>query len=90
MRSHEPKPSPSPGNRDTVRIDSPTDSPDPLEEPDEDTDLDEFDLPCTDDDGRWDVFIPDDDERDPLPEAGDFWGSHPEGTRHGARSKEPD
>ena len=27
----------------------------------------------TDDDGRWDVFLPDDDEIDPLPEPGDFW-----------------
>jgi hypothetical protein len=26
-----------------------------------------------DDDSRWDVFLPDDDEVDPLPEPGDFW-----------------
>lgn len=46
-------------------------------------DFDEFNLPSADDhDARWDVFIPDDDERDPLPEPGDFWidfesvGSH--------------
>lgn len=25
------------------------------------------------DDSHWDVFIPDDDEVDPLPEPGDFW-----------------
>ena len=25
------------------------------------------------DDDPWDVFIPDDDQRDPLPEHGDFW-----------------
>jgi hypothetical protein len=25
------------------------------------------------DDSHWDVFIPDDDEIDPLPEPGDFW-----------------
>ena len=25
------------------------------------------------DEDDWDVFIPDDDERDPLPEPGDFW-----------------
>ncbi len=24
-------------------------------------------------DSAWDVFIPDDDERDPQPEPGDFW-----------------
>jgi hypothetical protein len=35
--------------------------------------------PDRDDDGKihcddpWDVFIPDDDELDPLPEPGDFW-----------------
>jgi hypothetical protein len=41
---------------------------------DEFIDLDEFDLPWADDgDPRWDVFIPDDDERDPLPQPGDFW-----------------
>ncbi len=25
------------------------------------------------DDDRWDAFLPDDDQRDPLPEPGDFW-----------------
>jgi hypothetical protein len=45
----------------------------PLEEPDEPSDLDDIDVPCTDDDSRWDAFIPDDDERDPLPDVGDVW-----------------
>ena len=31
---------------------------------------DDFPLP---DDSHWDVFIPDDDELDPLPEPGDYW-----------------
>lgn len=31
-------------------------------------------MPCTDaDDEPWEAFIPDEDERDPQPEAGDFW-----------------
>jgi hypothetical protein len=30
-------------------------------------------FPMPDDDSQWDVFIPDDDEIDPLPEPGDFW-----------------
>jgi hypothetical protein len=25
------------------------------------------------DDDRWEVFVPDDDERDPQPDYGDFW-----------------
>ncbi len=73
---------------DRDRIDPPFDLPDPdtpFEEPDDPSDLDEFDLPRTDD-SRWDVFIPDDDERDPQPEPGDFFGS----TERGARSEESD
>jgi hypothetical protein len=47
-------------------------------EPTEPSDLDCEDMPCTDDageddDSRWDVFIPDDDELDPQPDVGDFW-----------------
>jgi hypothetical protein len=42
-------------------------------EPEEPSDLDDFDLPWLPDDSRWDVFVPEDDERDPLPEPGDFW-----------------
>jgi hypothetical protein len=50
----------------------------PVEEPDEPSDLDDFDGPFTDnDDSRWDVFVPDDDQRDPLPEPGDFWVDEP-------------
>jgi hypothetical protein len=41
--------------------------------PDSADDGEPLEIPCTDDDSSWDVFIPDDDERDPLPEAGDFW-----------------
>lgn len=52
--------------------------------PEEPSDWDPTDLPDpvpgkpgsrvpADDDSNWDVFIPEDDERDPLPEPGDFW-----------------
>ena len=45
-----------------------------IEIPDEPSDLEELDPPWTDDDdARWEPFIPDEDERDPLPEPGDFW-----------------
>jgi hypothetical protein len=30
-------------------------------------------FPVPGDDSHWDVFVPDDDEIDPLPEPGDFW-----------------
>jgi hypothetical protein len=43
---------------------------DPPEQPSEDPDVDFL---IGDDDSRWDVFLPDDDEIDPLPEPGDFW-----------------
>ena len=51
-------------------------------EPDDESDLDYEDMPCTDGDGldgggdndsRWDAFIPDEDEWDPQPDPGDFW-----------------
>ncbi|MEX2091880.1 MAG: hypothetical protein WD971_04340 [Pirellulales bacterium] len=49
--------------------------PEPLE-PDDASDLDYVDMPCTDDDGdddsRWEVFVADDDERDPEQDSGDF------------------
>jgi hypothetical protein len=45
----------------------------PVEDPDDPNDLDKYG-PSIDDD-CWDAFIPDDDERDPLPDPGDFWGS---------------
>lgn len=42
--------------------------------PADESDLEFEELPCTDeDDARWDAFIPDEDECDPEPEAGDFW-----------------
>jgi hypothetical protein len=37
------------------------------------SDEESLDTPSMDDDPNWDVFIPDDDECDPLPEPGDFW-----------------
>jgi hypothetical protein len=37
----------------------------------EHSDLDE--IAANDDDSRWEAFIADDDERDPLPNDGDFW-----------------
>jgi len=51
-------------------------------DPDEASDLDFADMPCTDDgdgddgngdDSRWEAFIPDEDESDPQPDPGDFW-----------------
>lgn len=47
----------------------------PFEEPDEPDDLDDANFPAVDDDddSRWDVFLPDDDPYEPLPEPGDFW-----------------
>lgn len=41
-------------------------------EPEEASDLDEFDGPTVDD-ADWEAFIADDDERDPQPAPGDFW-----------------
>jgi hypothetical protein len=38
--------------------------------PDDPDDPQGFPIP---DDSHWDVFLPDDDEFDPLPEPGDFW-----------------
>jgi len=45
----------------------------PFDEPDEPSDLDDFDGPGADEDSRWDAFLADDDEFDPLPDANDFW-----------------
>jgi hypothetical protein len=45
----------------------------PDEMPDDDlSDLDDCAVAVADDD-RWEVFLLDDDETDPLPEYGDFW-----------------
>jgi hypothetical protein len=74
------------GQRDRQRTDRPSDVPEPPDGPDEASDLDDFDVPCTDaDDESWEVFIADDDERDPLPDLGDFGGME-----RGAWSMEPD
>lgn len=54
-------------------------------EPAEPSDLEEIDVPWTDA-AYWDVFIPDDDQYDPLPDHDDFFGS----MERGARSMEPD
>jgi hypothetical protein len=67
-------------------IDPPFDVPDtplPAEDSPDPSDLDDWDCPI--DDTSWDVFIPEDDERDPLPDAGDFWGIEP-----GTWGEEPD
>jgi hypothetical protein len=40
------------------------------------------------DDAYWDVFIPDEDERDPLPEPGDFWIEESQESR--SESQEPE
>jgi hypothetical protein len=59
----------------TVRFFAQPPEPDPEpDEPDDFGDLDDQDMPCTDHgDSCWDAFIPDDDERDPEPDPGDFW-----------------
>jgi hypothetical protein len=41
--------------------------------PDDASDLEFEEMPCTDDDSRWEAFVPDDDEFDPQPEPNDFW-----------------
>ena len=48
------------------------DAPSPMPEPGGATD-DSPKYPASDDDAKWDVFLPDDDELDPLPDPGDFW-----------------
>ncbi len=65
-------------------------------EPDEASDLDDVpyddapyeDVPCTDDgdDAQWEAFIPDEDERDLLPDRGDFWM---EGSQNSVAGKQP-
>jgi hypothetical protein len=34
---------------------------------------DDCDAPADDEDAKWDAFLADDDELDPLPGPGDFW-----------------
>lgn len=53
--------------------DDPDDEPDDLEPELTDPGGPEVDDPLANDDSYWDVFIPDDDQCDPLPEPGDFW-----------------
>ena len=45
----------------------------PEDVPAEPSDLDIDHPPIVADDTDWEVFIPDDDQCDPLPEPGDFW-----------------
>ncbi len=45
----------------------------PFDDPEQSQDDADADLFSADDDSRWDVFLPDADEIDPLPEPGDFW-----------------
>jgi hypothetical protein len=42
-------------------------------EPADESDVDFDEIPFTDDDSRWEAFIPDEDEFDPVPDPGDFW-----------------
>jgi hypothetical protein len=60
--------------RESDFIEQPFDIPDsaePVEEPDDPSELEDFDFDPDDD--EWDVFIADDDEVDPEPDRGDFW-----------------
>jgi hypothetical protein len=52
------------------QVSPPSQPPDEHDQSPADADVDSF---PPDDDSRWDVFVPDDDEIDPLPEPGDFW-----------------
>jgi hypothetical protein len=61
-------------HRESDYLEPPFDLPDsvePFDEPDDSSDLEDFDF-AEDDDGRWDVFIPD-DEYDSEPDPSDFW-----------------
>jgi hypothetical protein len=63
-------------HRESDYIAQPFDIPDssePADEPDDPSDVDDFDVDQDDDDARWEVFIPDDDEYDPAPDPSDFW-----------------
>jgi hypothetical protein len=42
-------------------------------DPEDGSELEYEEIPCTDDDSRWEAFIPDQDEFDPVPDPGDFW-----------------
>lgn len=45
-----------------------------LERPDDESDLEYPELPCTDeDDASWEAFVPEDDGWETDPEPGDFW-----------------
>jgi hypothetical protein len=45
-----------------------------LDPPEDESELEFPELPCTDeDDAPWEAFIPDDDRWEPDPEPGDFW-----------------
>ena len=60
-----------------------------LTEPVDDSDLDDEEIPCTDDDdSRWEAFIPDDDECDPEPDAGRLLDRELSGV--GVESREPE
>jgi hypothetical protein len=74
--------------RENDLIDQPFDIPDslePVDEPNDPSDLEDFDFE-EDDDSDWDVFIADDDEFDPQPDRNDFEGSW----EPGAWSEEPE
>jgi hypothetical protein len=74
MSSRRATPPPNADRYERDQTDPFGDLPDDSADAGEDSDWDDFDRPCTDaEDDRWDVFIADDDERDPLPDAGDFW-----------------
>lgn len=54
--------------------DEPSDLEPELDDPSDLSGLEFPEFPCTDqDDAAWEAFIPDDDERNPQPDVGDFW-----------------
>ncbi len=61
-------------------LDQPFDLPEPLaplEDPEEPSEL-EDEVPLNVDDADWEAFLTDEDERDPLPERGDFCPDEPD------------
>jgi hypothetical protein len=68
---------PQVGLRPLVESLPPVVDPEPVDQPDEPSDLDD-EIPEPDaipetNEADWDVFVADDDQRDPLPEPGDFY-----------------
>jgi hypothetical protein len=73
MKKDLPPTDTDPSNREPAEVDLPTTELDDASDLDVEMPYDE--VLCTDDgdDSQWEAFIPEEDERDPLPDPGDFW-----------------